>query len=873
MKQRKNLILMVTLLGMLWLFTGLSAKTKQWEQKSLQAHQLNETVHIDGVLNEAAWQNGGAGDFIQSDPIDGAPATEKTTVWVGFDDNALYIAARMSDSQPDKIIGRLGRRDDWVDSDWFVFSVDPYYDRRSGYQFAINPSGSIVDMTLYNDERQDDTWDGVWESAAKIHDNGWTIEMRLPYHQLRFKKNGIQQYTWGVNFQRIIKRKNETDVFAWVPKEESGYVSRFAELVGIHSIAPKKHIELLPFTTGKAAFITKESNSFLKSASDFYANGGLDLKMGLKSNLILDLSINPDFGQVEVDPAVINLTAGEIYFEEKRPFYIEGADIYRFGTGGASYHSGFGWANPLFFYSRRIGQSSQDVSSPGSTLAAAKVTGKIGNGWNLGFLSVLTKREYTGQSIEDQPFSYYGVLRGQKEFNQGKQGLGFMTTAVIRDLRTLHLQEQWSRNAFSLGIDGWTFLNRKQSWVVSGWLGGTGVAGSSKFISTLQRSYFHYYQRPDAAYLSPDPDATSMKGWGGRMYITRQGGNFIFNASLGAVSPGFDVNDMGFQYVGDKINGHIQAGYASLRPGEIFRQWHFIFAAARGYDFGGNKIDDLLYSQAGGQWLNYWDASITLLHQRDRWSNLLTRGGPLMIDPAFTRASLNINSDNRNPLVFTLSANYLKGKSVHESWSAAVGLRWKPAGNISLSIEPGFDFNHPSAQWVTAVDDTLMTRTYGTRYIFANMKQKTLLCSLRINWIFSPKLSLQAYIQPFISVGHYYGFKELAQSGSFDFNSYGEGGSIIFYESGKYIADPDGTGPAASFSFSNPDFNYKSLRGTIVLRWEYRPGSTLYAVWTQRREDFTYPGDFHFSRDLGALFRAPGDNIFMVKFTYRLNLN
>jgi hypothetical protein len=243
-----------------------------------------------------------------------------------------------------------------------------------------------------------------------------------------------------------------------------------------------------------------------------------------------------------------------------------------------------------------------------------------------------------------------------------------------------------------------------------------------------------------------------------------------------------------------------------------------------------------------------------------------------MVDPAYTRASFNISSDNRKSLVLTLFASYLSGKAVNESWSTVMGLRWKPVSNISLSIEPGFDFNHPSAQWVTAVDDALMTRAYGTRYIFANMDQKTFFCSLRINWIFSPKLSLQAYIQPFISVGHYYGFKELARSGSFDFNLYSESDSTIFYEPGKYIVDPDGAGPVSFFSFSNPDFNYKSLRGTVVLRWEYRPGSTVYAVWTQRREDYTYPGDFHFSRDLGALFRAPGENIFMVKFTYRLKL-
>lgn len=874
----------VFLMCLLLLF--LKAYAKQNNQKSVQAYRINEPIKIDGILEETTWDGAVVSDFVQSDPIDGASPTEKTTVWVGFDENALYIAARLHDSQPDKIIARLGRRDDLVDSDWFMVAIDPYYDRRSGYQFGVNPAGSIIDMTLYNDVGQDNTWDGVWESATQINDKSWTVEMWIPFHQLRFKKKG--NYVWGINFRRTIKRKNEEDTFVWIPREESGYVSHFARLEGIKDIKPGHNIELLPFTGGNAAFSPAEEGNPFQTGKDFSTNGGIDLKFALKSNLILDVSANPDFGQVEVDPAVINLTAIETYYTEKRPFFIEGANIFNFGSGGVFSLSAFDWANPSFFYSRRIGRSPQgSVNTNGyveypdwtTILAAAKITGKIGNGWNIGFLSALTSREFAeidlngeGWKEEVEPFSYYGVLRVQKEFNKGREGLGFITTSVIRDLSTGYLQDILNRNAFSLAVDGWTFLNRERTWVIIGWFGGTIVSGSKRAISHLQRSYLHYYQRPDASHVEVDEDATSLRGWAGRLYITKQGGNFIFNASLGAISPGFDSTDIGFQYEGDVFNAHIQAGYAFLHPGKVFRRWNFIFAAARNYDFGGNRIQEQLFFRLYAQLLNYWEGNIIVNFRPDRWSNRLTRGGPLVSYPASINTSFGINSDNRKPVVLSLNGSYDKGESGDNGWSASVGFRWKPRSNISLSINPGFSFNHSVAQWVSGVEDPLMTETYGKRYVFGTIDQKTLSCSIRVNWIFTPKLSLQTYIQPFIAVGAYDGYKELAQPGSFDFNIFGEANSTISYDAGIYSVDPDGMGHAPPFSFSNPDFNYKSLRGTIVLRWEYRPGSTLYAVWTQNRADYSHPGEFKFRRDFSNLLNAAGDNIFMIKFTYRFQL-
>ena len=510
-------------------------------------------MHIDGRLTEAVWQGTGTDDFTQRNPLDGKPASERTEVWVAFDDKALYVAARLFDSEPAKIVGLLGRRDDDLDSDWFTFAVDPYLDRRSGFSFSVNPAGSIIDRTLYNDEWDDTTWDGIWESAARIDDQGWTVEMRIPYDQLRFIVRN--EYVWGVNFKRTIQRKNEQDYFSWVPKEENGFVSRFARLTGICDIRPGRHFEAMPYTVGKLAFSPQEEGNPFRTGSDLFASVGLDLKYGLKSNLTLDVSLNPDFGQVEVDPAEVNLSVFETYYSEKRPFFIEGSNIFAFGQGGANSNWGFNWGNPEFFYSRRIGRPPQGsvdrdgyVNYPETTtiLGAAKLTGKVAGNWNVGFMNAVTAREYADvdnlgdrSRQEVEPFSDYSVLRAQKEFHQGRQGLGFIATGVFRDLDNQGLQEILNRRALVLGADGWLQLGKTQSWALTGWLGASRVNGSRDVILGLQQSPLHYFQRPDADHLALDPEATSLGGWAGRLALNKQKGNVVFNAALGAVSPGF----------------------------------------------------------------------------------------------------------------------------------------------------------------------------------------------------------------------------------------------------------------------------------------------------------------------------------------------
>jgi len=860
------------------------------EQKTVHAIRASGPISIDGVLEETAWQEEGYSDFTQSDPTDGAQPTEKTKVWVAYDEKYLYVAARLYDSQPELITSRLGRRDDFVDSDWFIFAVDPYYDRRSGYQFAVNPAGSIVDWTLLNDEWNDSTWDGVWEWKALIDEEGWTVEIRIPYNQLRFPKK--DEYVWGVNFRRVIKRKNERIGFVWVAKEDSGYVSRFAKLLGIKDIRPGRLIEFLPYSVVQAQYSPEESGNPFETGNKYLGSTGFDLKIGLKSNLTLDTTVNPDFGQVEVDPAVINLSDYETYFSEKRPFFIEGSNIFdQFGRGGATSNASLSWSSPSFFYSRRIGRAPQgDVEQDGhvnfpdrsTILGAFKLTGKVGKGWNIGFINALTAREYAeidsdGQRFKEEvePFSYYGVLRTLKEFNEGKQGLGFIATSVVRDLRNENLEGILNKNAFSLAIDGWTFLDKNKTWVTGGWIGGTRIEGSQTAILELQQSFLHYYQRPDATHVEVNEEATSLSGWGGRFYINKQKGNFLLNAAFGALSPGFDPNDVGFQHgMSDKINAHLLTGYYQPQPGKLFRNWLIYGGPFRNYDFGGNKTWDGYLVIVEGQFLNYWGFNTMFAYNPKTISNNLTRGGPLALLPSGYQINWNLNTDNRKPIVISGHGSYYSRPTDGYNLSSSVSLRWKPRTNISFSFGPEYYVRKSSIQWVTRVDDPLMTETFGTRYVFGGYYQRMLSSNIRLNWTFNPNLSLQLYLQPLLAVGEYNQFKELARPKKYEYNLFGESGSTISYSDSaeEYTVDPDGPGPAPVFSFGNPDFNFKSLRGTIVLRWEYLPGSILYFVWTQNRADYANPGDFNFRRDMGDLFTAPGDNIFLIKISFRWNI-
>ncbi|TFH01961.1 MAG: hypothetical protein E4H13_03450 [Calditrichales bacterium] len=855
---------------------------------SIHAHRATSAILVDGILNETVWsQKEGISNFTQRNPNEGQPATFKTEVHIFYDDEALYIGARMHDPSPDSIIARLGRKDDLIKADAFYMFIDPYNDKRSGYYFALNAAGTFYDGVMYNDEWNDNSWDGIWEGKVSINESGWTAEMRIPYSQISFVKT--DQTIWGINFNRDIARINEEDFLVFTPKDGSGFVSRFPSLVGLENISPTGSVELLPYTTARAEKLSAGQNDPYHEGTKIFNDIGGDFKWKLGSDLTVNGTINADFGQVEVDPAVVNLGDVETYFSEKRPFFVEGSSIYQFGNGGSRSNWSFNWSNPSFFYSRRVGRTPQgslpdhdyaDVPNGVRLLGAAKLTGRIGADWNIGMIHAVTDREYgryqsDGKQYESEvePLSYYGVFRAQKEIDQGRQGIGLISTASKRYFKDDLLRDQIGSDAYTLGLDGWTFLDKDEMWVVTGWWGMSHVMGNPTYMSALQQNSRHYFQRPDATHLSVDTLATSMTGLSGRISINKQKGNVIFNSALGFIDPKFEINDLGFIWRTDVINSHIGGGYRWTEIGDYARYLRVMASVFGSMDFEKNLTWYGYWANYYIQFLNYYELDISYAYNPQTVSNRLTRGGPLSLNPLGWELNAQLTTDSRKNLVFTLSTNgYSRGRL---DWDRSVHatIKWKPSDRVSLQFSPGFLYNRGFAQWVTSATDIPAVETYGQRYIFSEFEQKEISASIRLDWIFTPKLSFQLFVQPLISSADYYHFKYLARSKSYDFTNYGQDGSTVETDGGTYWLDADGSdGPAQRIEVSNPDFNYKSLRANAVLRWEYLPGSVFYLVWTHNRADSETDGRFRLNNSIERMLATDSDNIIMAKLTYWMNL-
>ena len=850
-----------------------------------------QAVTIDGVLRESLWQSAErVNGFTQRDPNEGALPTESTVVHIAYDDAALYIGARLYDSHPDSIVARLARRDENTSSDRFQVFIDPYHDKRSGFFFGISAAGTLYDGTLFNDEWDDNTWDGVWEGKVTRDELGWVAELRIPYSQLRFVRQS--QYVWGINFRRDIARKNEFDFIAFTPKNGSGFVSRFPDLVGIERITPPRRMEVMPYVTTRAAFTTRPAGDPFNDGSTVEPGVGADAKFGLGSNLTLNATVNPDFGQVEVDPAVVNLSDVETFFNEKRPFFVEGSSIFEFGFGGQRNFWGFNWNGPQFFYSRRIGRSLGtppppvngyvDGPSGAHILGALKLTGKVAGSWNVGGLTAVTAREYAtlqGPSAprwtqEIEPLAGYGVFRAQKEFDKGRQGLGFITTISARAFDDPALRDFNNSNATVVGADGWTFLDSTKTWVTTGWIATSRIAGTSARMTAVQENSTHYFQKPDASSVEVDPNATSLSGTAGRFTLAKQRGNTFVNSAFGFTSPGFDVNDVGFQSRVGYINMHVGGGKTWTKPGKLFRYAETGGALFRTYDWDGNINWSGIFNFGYAQFHNYYWVNWNIAYNPWTVDNRRTRGGPLVTLPPGYQFGIDAGSDSRKTFMVGFGTGTYFRASDDVDWWSYVNLQYRPAPNVSVSVGPNLSGSVNPRQYIGAFADSTAAATYDSRYVFGNLHQTELSAGIRLNWTYTPTLSLQLYAQPLISAGSYDRYRELAQPRSDSYSEYGKdnNSTITFVSStNSYEVDPDGPGPAATLSFAKPDFNFKSLRGNAVLRWEYMPGSTLYFVWTQSRSDFEDVGEFNFGSSMRRMLQAPAENIFMIKATYWWN--
>jgi hypothetical protein len=823
---------------------------------------------IDGDLNDAVWQSAEEiTGFTQRDPNEGQPATRQTRVKVAYDEGAIYFAAVMEDSAA--VTPLLARRDSDLNSgDYIRISIDSQHDRQNGAAFVVNASNVQMDMTLYNDIYDDISWDAVWDSATKITAKGWVAEVRIPYSQLRFPDKPV--HTWGFNVSRWTKSIAESSRLVFTPKNVSAFVSQFADLTGIEGIKPRRGFEIVPYGIARTDLHSRESNPFIHPAEQ-RMDAGVDIKYGLSSSLTLTGTVNPDFGQVEVDPAVLNLSQFETFFPEKRPFFTEGADVFRFGNGPANSRWGFNMSFPTFFYSRRIGRSPQGSvnaewqDAPGETtiLGAAKVTGKVGNGWTVGILDALTDKEEAwfanGPQVGTQavePMTNYLVARATKNYGKDSRA-GFMFTSVNRRLDD-GLDDSLRAKSYFGGADGYTLFKEK-TWILE-WLGGASlVQGSESAIAATQLSGARYYQRPDANDVEFDPTRTSLSGWMGRVMFAKQKGKWRPNLQIQALSPGFEINDVGFLPRTDAITTHAVLQYRDTDLKKHTREVSWWVAKFQNFNFDKDVTANGLTGSFYTQFTNYWSAWSWAGMHADHIDDRITRGGPAMIYRADRYAGAGFGNDSRKKVFFETETERVRDDFGGTFASYYLSVTYRPSSSIRLTVTPRYSDSTEVAQYVTSLPDATYTPTYGNRYIFSTLDQKTIDLGIRTEWTMNARLSAQLFLQPFIASGDYHGYKYLTRARGDAFTPIDPAYNA---SENRYIA--------SSASFGNPNFNFRSVRGSAVVRWEFRPGSAMYVVWNENRSDVAPLGDFKVRRDFSALPNAPSQDVFLIKFSYWL---
>lgn len=853
--------------------------------RSMRAARATTTIKLDGNLDDAAWATvKPESDFTQSYPKAGLPGTERTEVRVLYDDAALYVGVRAFDSRADSIAAQLARRDaTGIYSDWIHIVIDSYHDRRNGFRFSTNPRGVQKDVLHSDDRNEDINWDAVWEVATSVDKEGWTAEYRIPFSQLRFGGAAAgEERTWGIHVQRDIARRGERVTWnPWKPADP-GYLQMAGDLTGISDIPIPRRLEVLPYVSTKLTRAPGDASNPFYSANDTRPSVGGDVKFGLPNGLTLTATVNPDFGQVEVDPAVVNLSAFESFFPEKRPFFVEGASIFNLG----SVRTGPGFGNQQIFYSRRIGRSPQRfapgkyVDSPEATtiLGAAKLSGKTGP-WTVGLLDAVTAEEKAevddGNGVRTttpvEPFTNYLIGRVRRDLRGGQTLVGIGGTSVLRRVDDAVFRNllRSSANVISADFEH-RFANRQ--WLLAGAVNRSAIAGTSPVITSAQRSSARYYHRPDADYLELDPNATSLTGHSETLGLTKSG-DLSMGFTAKQVSPGYEVNDLGFMGRVDYRNLGASVFKNHNTPGKKLRDFFYGGGTNHAWNYGGNKIQGNVFLEHGGTLLNQWYYGVGGEYVPARVDDRMTRGGPLGKQPLNYGMWSWGGSDNRRKIPLYWNFNYFGDTDGGYYRSIYPGFDVRPSSNVKISISPGFEQGLNTFQFVRAVTDANATSTFGRRYVFADIRQTTLSANIRAEWTLSRALSFQSYLQPFASSGAYGRFKELKTPATIDYTFYGSSGSTITQvrSGGKvesYTVDPDGSGPAASFSIANPDFRTQSLRGNAVMRWEYRPGSALFFVWQQERSAFTpLEGDFRLGRDTRDVFGRPS-NTFLVKATY-----
>jgi hypothetical protein len=855
-------------------------------------------ITLDGKLDEPDWQAARpAADFRQAQPSEGQPATQRTEVRFLYDADALYVGARMYDTEGAAgIRTRLARRDQIPNADYIEIIFDTFHDHLGRVEFQVNPSGVKEDSYGPNGSGLDPSWDAVWDVSTQVDSLGWTAEFRIPLGQLRYPRDSTQ--TWGLQVWRGEGRLNEISQWAFWHLNETGGPAKFGHLEGLHITRGPDRGEILPYVVGRSTLQPgiPSADPFTRPHA-YDARFGGDFKYLVSSSLTLSGTVNPDFGQVEVDPAVVNLSAFETFYPEKRPFFVEGSGLFDFGNMNCFFCSNT--SSISLFYPRRIGRAPQGAGNasaaaggngfskvPDNTaiLGAAKLTGRVGQGWTLAAVDAGTAREMariqddTGRrsSLEVEPFTNYFVARLARDLPGGNYIRG-MVTSVVRDIRDSTLRTQLNTHSEAAGLE--TDLWWKQrTYHLMAYAAASQVSGSREDLLRVQRSSARYFQRPDRRDGSNglfsngyDSTLTTMRGYGFYTRLAKDAGDWMWEIATNVRSPGFEANDVAFNSQADRIYMNGNLVWQFTKPNRFARSGWFNVGGQQSYNYSHDLVDRQVQAYGQLQFHNYWMVSGFFIHRFEHPNDNLARGGPVLATPSQNYFSVQVQTDSRKALSFSVNPDYYCSDA-RCSWDLSFDATIHPTSNVSLDLGPSYSDNATRNQYVTAVPDPTATLFYGNRYVFADLRERTLSMNARVDWTFTPTLTLQLYVQPLIASGAYSNFKEFNRPRSLDRSVYGVDRGTIGFASGTYTVDPDGAGAAAPFAIADPNFNFRSLRGSAVLRWEYHPGSTVYFVWTQERSGNAPVGDLRLDRDLRGLVGAPPDNIFLVKFSYWLGL-
>ncbi len=865
------------------------------DRRRFVASRRSGPVVIDGVDDEAAWQTARARrGFWQRNPREGEPPRFDTEFRILYDDEALFVVVHAFDPDPGAIRGLLTRRDQESSSDWVSIALDSYADRRTAFEFSINPAGVQRDQLLYDDVQSDASWDAVWDGAARVHDDGWVAEFRIPYTQLRFSDGGGK--LWGLQVSRTVDRMREETMWAPWPKSSGQRVSLFGRLDGLDDIVPPRRLELLPYIVGGVSMADGSDALGFEPDFDGIGNVGLDLAYGLGSNFTLSGTINPDFGQVESDPSEVNLGTSETFLNEKRPFFLEGTDIFKIELGEGE----------QLFYSRRIGAPPSDPNGLGdgseitTIYGAAKLSGKTADGWSLGMIDAVTAPERIGdQAVE--PLTNYGILRVKKDLRRGKSSVGGIFTSVHRALGdgggdgggadgalcsgdelgrealrcTLHAQ------AYGAGLS-LTHRFAENRWQLDGTVLGSQVRGSPEALAATQQASQRYYQRPDADHLDLDPTRTSLSGIGSMVRLRKIGGDRWRGGAGGNTrSPGFEINDVGFQQRADFASawGWLQRRDSDL--GRYLRFWELNLNTWGAADFAPDLHRYGANVNGFAEFRNYWYAYFGQEVGRTLWDTRLLRGGPSVRGNDWVGGWMGVGSDSRKSVrgSFESSWSMTPASDSWRIWASATATV-QALENLELSVGPSFTRRVDDAQYV-GIDESL---DGDDHYLLARIDQITTALTLRLSYTFSPALSLQVYAQPFVSTGRYNRYKEVnnpraaGYADRFDAipgsPADSTGGAVVdeTIDGSVYrTVDSDGDGDG-NFRFGLADFSARELNSNVVLRWEYMPGSALFFIWSHNRADSIggspRAGRYDADADLGALANESGEHVVLFKLSY-----